>query len=226
MPVSLALDGGELQEAPVTWEPSYRVIASEYAGENLFDRLADGDELEDLHAIADLTSRHVLREMGRVDLVRPKDRIYGSGAGLIMTAFAWPGRPSRFSDGMSGTYYAGLTADTAIAETRYHDERFLAGHGPVVLEKTLVHADLSATVADVRAGQPCPTGAYHPTDYAVGQALGGIVRRLEGYGIVYDSVRDLGSECVAVFRPSALRNGVAAQALEYHWDGSRIMRVR
>lgn len=225
-PVTLGLNGGELQEAIVVWEPSYRVIASEYAGENLFDRIADADELEDLRAIADLTSGHALQEMGQIDLVRPEDRIYGTGAGLIMAAFAWPGKPSRFSDGKRGTYYAASTPETAIEETRYHDEQFLSGSGPVVLDKTLIHADLHASLVDVRSGCPCPSDVYHDTDYTAGQALGRIVRHLDGYGIVYDSVRHPGGECTAVFRPPALRNGYAAQTLEYHWDGTHIVRVR
>ena len=117
----------------------------------------EGDEdLEDLRAIADLTNPHALAEMGAIELVRPEDRIYGSGAGLIMAAFAWPGRPSRFSDGERGTCYAALAEVTAVAETVHHDGAFLAGAGAVVLEKTLIEADLAGTLVDVRRGRPAP----------------------------------------------------------------------
>ena len=58
------------------------------------------------------------------------------------------------------------------------------------------------------------------------------MRRLEGDGIVYDSVRDRDAdghpagESAAVFRGPVLRNAVAARQLEYHWDGGQIARVR
>lgn len=225
-PISLALGSlGNIQEASVVWKESFRIIASEYAGENLFDRLAGDDELDDLRAIADLTSPHVLHAMGVVDLVKPGDRLYGLGAGFIMAAFAWPGKPSRFSDGSNGTYYTALAEETARAETAYHDEQFLKGSGPVMVEKTLVVTDLSSHLVDIRGGRPCPDGVYDSTDYTQGQAFGGVVRRLDGFGIVYDSVRHSGGQCAAIFRPPALSGARAVRTLEYHWDGNRMTRI-
>lgn len=233
LPLTLSVDGvGTIEAESVAWAPSYRVIASEYAGENLFDRLADDDDLEDLRAIADLTNPHALDEMGAVELVRPDDRIYGPGAGLVMAAFAWPGKPSRFSDGTRGTYYAAREEETAVAETVHHDEAFLHGSGPVVVDKTLVEADLVGALVDARTGRPAPPGLDHPTAYGAGQAFGRVVRSLDGDGILYHSVRHRGPAgeplggCAAVFRPAVLRNAVVARALEYHWNGRQIARVR
>lgn len=229
LPVTLALPGiGDLLADDIDWRPSYRVITSEYAGENLFERLPNAEEFEAYRAIADLTNPNALHEAGAIELVPPADRIYGPGAGLIMAAFTWPGRPSRFSDGTRGTYYAALHEATAICETRYHDTRFLQGAGPVVLAKTVIEASLDARLVDVREGRPAPPGVDHPQSYVVGQAFGQLVRRLEGDGIVYDSVRHrdatgraLGG-CAAMFRPSLLHDAVAARTLEYHWDGQHI----
>ena len=138
--IALVLGTATLQESRVSWEPCHRIIASEYAGENLFDRITEEpDDLESLREIADLTNPYVKSQLGEIELVKPEDRIYGPGSGLIMAAFAWPGRPSRFSDGSRGTYYAAGTEETAIAETRYHDDLFFAGSGAMALEKTLVH---------------------------------------------------------------------------------------
>ncbi len=223
LPIGLTVDsGGTLEEAHVRWAPSHHVITSEYAGENLFDRLvgeADLDdyrkELAEYREIADLTNGHVQSEAGLIDLVRPDDRIYGRGAGLIMAAFAFPGPPSRFSDGTAGTYYAAESRETAIAENVHHAERFLEGTDPCVIEKTLVHADLDATLVDVRSGHPAPPGLYHATDYAAGQAFGSVVRHLGGFGIVYDSVRRAGGECAAVFRPPAVENARPVQTILY-----------
>jgi hypothetical protein len=232
IPVALTLPGlGDVLADDVAWRPSYRVIASEFAGENLYDRFPNAEEFEDYQTIADLTNPHILRETGALHLVPPSDRIYGAGSGLIMAAFTWPARPSRFSDGTRGTYYAAAAKDTAICETRYHDTRMLAGAGPLVVEKTLIEADVSGRVVDVRAGCPAPPGLDHPTDYTAGQSFGRIVRDLDGDGIVYHSVRHRSAtgnplgECVAVFRPPVLRHAVAARSIEYRWDGQRIAAV-
>ncbi len=228
------VDGRPLVEEDVRWTPCHRIIASEYAGENLFDRIASEadylkaqQEAETLREIADLTNRYVQTEAGRLDLIRPEDRIYGDGAPLIMAAFAYPGGSSRFSDGSVGTYYATKDAETAIAETRYHDEIALVGSGPCVIEKTEVQAILDGTLVDLRPGNPFPKDMYNPFSYGVGQAFGAFVRSLGGYGVVYSSVRNpVAGECAAIFRPPVLSNAVAVRTLQYHWDGARIVDVR
>jgi hypothetical protein len=224
--VALVLGSVTLQESRLSWNPCLRIIASEYAGENLFDRITeDPDEEKFLREVADLTNPHVQDQLGNIELVKPDDRIYGHGAGLIMAAFAWPGKPSRFSDGSRGTYYAADSEETAVAETRYHDELFLVGSAPIVLEKTLIHAALAATLVDIRLGSSSPPDVYNPTLYHAGQAFGDLVRRLDGYGIVYSSVRRTDGECVAIFRPTALQGAQAVRTLAYEWDGHHITRV-
>jgi hypothetical protein len=222
--LGVSLPSGEvIQEAPFEWSPCHRIIASEYAGESLFDRIDAANEADALREIADLTNPHVQQELGHIELVRPEDRIYGHGAGLIMAAFAYPARPSRFSDGLQGTYYATRAEQTAIFETVYHDELTLRGTGPAVLEKTLVHADLIATLVDIRTGRPSPARVYDPVDYGEAQAFGRTVRHLDGYGIGYDSVRHEGGECAAIFRPAVLSHATPVRTLLYDWDGDTIV---
>lgn len=231
-PLHLLLAGvGVIEAVDIHWTPCYRIIASEYAGENLFDRFATAEEAEDLRAIADFSNAQVLHELRHIDLVPREDRIYGAGTSLILAAFAWPGRSSRFSDGTRGTYHAAASEDTAISETAYHDARFLAGAGPVVVEKALIEANLAGTLADVRTGRPAPPGVYDPSDYTAGQAFGGVIRKFEGDGILYDSVRHRDAsgaplgECAAVFRPPLLSSAQVIRTVEYHWDGRRIAKV-
>ncbi|HEU4565908.1 MAG TPA: RES family NAD+ phosphorylase, partial [Gemmatimonadaceae bacterium] len=226
--VTLHADDTEpLQETETVWQPSHRIIGSEYAGENLFSRIAGDEELEALRELADLTSGAGGRHAGDIFLLPPGERIYGPGTALIMAAFAWPSRDTRFSRAR-GAYYAAREERTAIAETVYHRERFLraAGSGPVVMEMTLLHADLRATLVDIRRGRPSPPGVYHDSDYTAGQELGELVRHLRGDGIRYDSVRASGGECAAIFRPRVLARCRPVRTLEYHWDGARIAEVR
>lgn len=227
-----ALLAGDLQEEHIRWRPCYRVIAKEYAGENLFDRLIDErdllkrqEELEAAQQIADLTNPVVQDKLGDIELVPLADRMYGPGTGLIMAAFTFPTAPSRFSNGQFGCYYATKARETAIAESTHHAKNALAGSGPCVCEKTIVEANLDATLVDVRKGRPSPEGIYDLEDYAVGQAFGELIKGLNGYGIVYDSVRDRSGECVALFRPKALSNARAAETIRYEWNGEDIVRV-
>jgi hypothetical protein len=225
--------GGELQEEHIRWDPCYRVIATEYAGENLFDRLVDEQDLikrqtqlEMAQQIADLTNPVIQDRLGEIELVPLRDRIYGPGTGLIMAAFTYPTNPSRFSNGEFGAYYATNDRDTAIAESSYHAANSLRGSGPCVVEKSVIEAVLDATLVDVRQGCPSPPGIYDLEDYSTGQALGELVRKLDGYGIVYDSMRRAAGECAAVFRPPALRNAQAVQTILFDWNGEEIVGVR
>ena len=47
---------------------------------------------------------------------------------LIISAFSWPKRSSRFSDGSFGVYNAARMIETAIAETVYHPNPLLGRH--------------------------------------------------------------------------------------------------
>ncbi len=223
------LGGGTraLQAADTQWIPCHRIISSEYAGENLFDRLGSDNDLEAFLELADITNPGERAKVGVIELVPPQDRVYGPGSGLIMAAFAWPTQDARFSDAEAGAYYAAAAERTAIAETVYHRERVLrdAKSPVVVMQMTLLHADLRGTLVDIRAGCPRPVGVDDPTDYRAGQVLGALVRQLEGDAIRYDSMRDVGGECAAVFRPLVLSSCRVERELEYHWDGSHISKV-
>lgn len=220
--------GAPFQEARIRWTPAARVIVSEYAGENLFHRLGGDEDLEAFRQIADLTNPAARALAGEIDLVPPEDRIYGPGTPLIMAAFAWPASHARFSAVHEGAFYATRSEHTAIAERRWHCERVLraAGSGPTVQDVTLLHAHLDGVLLDLRAPNPSPPGVYHDTDYGVGQQIGRVVRRLRGDGIAYDSVRDPGGECAAIFRPPVLARCAPVRTITLEWDGSRIITGR
>ena len=54
-----------------------------------------------------------------------------------MAAFTHIGKTSRFTDGTFGVYYAASSQAAAIAETSYHQERFLAATNEPDIELTL-----------------------------------------------------------------------------------------
>lgn len=223
-----------LQAAPVAWTPVARVIAAEYAAATVYDTLPPtggaapaGAEL--LAAIADFSNPVVQARYGHLDLVPPRDWVAGPGRGLVMTAFTFPGRPSRFTDGSRGVFYAGLEEATAVAEVTYHLTRHFRANawGDHVTEHVLLHAALDAELLDVRPPAPAPPGLLHPTDYAAGQTFGALLRAEEADGILYPSVRAAGGRCAAVFRPPVLADCAPRRRLRFHWSSAsdRIVRI-
>lgn len=215
------------QVSRIDWRPCYRIIASRFPPVGVYDRVARPEDLEAVFAVENLTNPRVREELGQIDLVPREDRVVGEGATPIMAAFTHLNpEGSRFSDGSYGVYYAARSLDTAIAETRYHRERFLARtkEAPLELDMRTYLADLSADLHDIR-GRRELTEIYARERYGAGQALGRSLRQLGSWGIAYDSVRDAGGECAAAFRPRALSNCTQGPHFGYLWDGSRISAV-
>ena len=123
-------------------------------------------------------------------------------------------------------YYAGRTLDTAIAETRYQRERFLARtkETPIEIHMRTYLADLEGDLHDIR-GRTDLTDIYDLKSYTASQALGRELKTVNSYGIVYDSVRAPGGECVGIFRPPILSNCIQGTHYCYVWDGTRITDV-
>jgi hypothetical protein len=211
----------------VDWRPCYRIISSRFPPVGVYDRVARPEDLEAVFAVENLTNPRVRQELGQIDLVPAEERVVGEGATPIMAAFTHLNpEGSRFSDGTYGVYYAGGSIDTAIAESRYHRERFLARtkEAPIELDMRSYLADLSAELHDIRGNADMPE-IYDPASYSAAQALGRELRTAGSPGIVYDSVRDPGAECAGVFRPRALSRCIQGPHFGYLWDGSRITAV-
>lgn len=212
----------------VHWPSCFRLIPSRFPPVQLFERVADPEDLEAVFAIEALTNERIRDEVGELQLVAPEDRVTGSGAGYLMAAFTHPSPVGgRFTDGTYGAYYAARDLQTAVSETVYHRERFLraTAEGPMEVDMRVLRARLEAELHDVRGLAAEAPGIYHPDDYSASQRLGRRLRELRSWGVAYDSVRRAGGECVAIFRPRALSRCTQTQHLAYVWDGDRISTV-
>lgn len=85
--------------------------------------------------------------------------------------------------------------------------------------------DLKAELHDIRGMRESHPAFYHPTSYAMSQELAARLRAEGSDGIVYQSVRDEGGECVGVFRPRLLTNCRQERHLCYVWDGRTISMI-
>lgn len=209
----------------VRWSQAYRIVPSRFPPIGVFDRIAEPGDLEALYVIEAMTNPRLRDEMGELSLVPPERRVSGPGTTPVMAAFTHLNpEGSRFSDGSWGVFYAAHSVATAVEETVYHRELFLAATAEPAcdIEMRCYRTSIQARLHDLRGGWKA---AHDPDDYAAGIAL---ARRLRGGGsdgIVYDSVRHQGGECVAVFYPDRVAPCVQAQHLMYRWDGSRIAQV-
>lgn len=204
----------------------YRIVPSRFPPVSLFDRIIDQTDLEAAFAIEALTNDRLRHEVGDISLVPAEDRVTGPGSTPIMAAFTHLNPDgARFTDGTYAAYYASLELDTAVAETKYHRERFLAytQEAPIDVDMRAYVARLAGEFHDIRKG--APAAIYHLTDHSVGQALGGALRKQGSNGLVYRSVRAPDGTCVAVFRPRCLSGCRQERHLSYRWDGERIAEI-
>ena len=203
------------------WPESYRIIQSRFPFIGIFDGVADPNDLEAILAIEARTNDRILDETGAIALVRPKDRVSGPGATPIMAAFTHT-KPSRFSDGSFGVYYAARHLPTAVSESQFHTELFYRATNES-------SADIDMRVYAARIGGSFDNlltlassdARLDPDSYAASQAY---ARRIydadELDGVVYESVRDRQHRpAVACLRPSVIRNCYSHSYLVYRWDG-------
>jgi RES domain len=220
--------GVNLPTRRVTWLPCWRMIPSRFPPIDLFERVADPEDLDAIFELESLTNDRLREEVGEIHLIPAADRITGRGAGYIMAAFTHRNPiGSRFSNGTYGVYYAAYTLATAIAETRYHREQFMraTSEPPMELDMRVLVADLDQTLHELRGMQGTYADVYDADEYSASQNLGKRLRAQSSWGIAYDNVRNQGGECVAIFRPPALSNCRQERQLCYVWDGERIRSI-
>lgn len=222
-----SLDRFEPPVAATRWRV-YRIIPTIFPPLSIFDDIVDLADLDALYEVEDLTNDRVREQLGQLQLVAPEDRVTGPGTTPIMAAFTHLSpEGSRFTDGSFGVYYAATELDTAIAETKYHRERFLAytEEEPIEIDQRVYTATLTCDLHDLRGFRAAYPKILHPTDYSESRKLGGRLRAGGSNGVIYDSVRAQGGTCVGVFRPRCLSDCTQERHLTYRWDGKRIGEI-
>ena len=205
--------------------PTYRAIASRYPTTGIYDRIASSAEYADIIALEALTNPRVLDEQAAYTAkIRVEDRIFGPGTYPITSSFVYS-TAGRFCDGSFGVYYAALSESTAIAESIYHTSLFLRSTNETStdVDKRIYTATANAEVDDIRT-RSMRSKLYHQSNYKTSQIYG---RRLYEVnlldGIVYNSVRDAGGECVVFFRPRVLSDCLVYKYVQLRWDGTRVV---
>lgn len=206
----------------VSWPESYRIIFSRYPFAGIFDRIADPADLERVAELERRTNPRILDDLGVIALVRPADRATGPGATPVMAAFTHT-KPNRFSDGSFGLYYAAQDLGAAIAESRFHTERFYGATREASgdIDMRVYSAQIAGrfqSLLSARKRDP----RLDPDSYEASQRYGRTIYEANrADGILYPSVRDeTHRPVVACMRPRVVSNCFPHSYLLYRWDGT------
>lgn len=209
----------------IRWSHAYRIVPSRFPPIGVYDRIADPVDMDAVFAIEALTNPRLREEADALKLVPKTRRISGPGSTPVMAAFTHLNpEGSRFSDGSWGVFYAGHSIATVVEETVYHREIFLAAttEPACELQMRCYRTSVDSRLHDIRGGWP---QAHDPRSYVASKALAQMLRAGGSNGIVYDSARHRGGECLAAFYPDVVAACRQAQHLIYRWDGNRIAQV-
>ena len=214
------------QLSTLDWNPTYRLVPSRFPPVSLFDRVASAEDLEAVFWVQGMTNPRLRQELGAIALVPVADRVFGHGSTPVMAAFCYlNAQGSRFSNGTWGVYYAASSLAVAVAEVSFHRARFLAATAQPALEVDMRSyvGHVTKSLHDLR-----PPGWQHlhdPNDYGPSQALAATLRAQQSWGIVYNSVRDPGGQCVAILRPPGVGLPIVQGIhVALCWDGQAMTR--
>ena len=209
----------------IRWQRAYRIVASRFPPVGVFDAIADPADLDAVYAIEALTNPRIREAWGELRNVPKAHRVSGPGTTPLMAAFTHVNpEGSRFSDGSYGVLYLAHEFDTAVEETVFHGQQFLAAtkEPPIDVAMRCYVSGVTGALHDIRDGWPAE---HDPDNYAAARKLGGELRSAGSNGIAYRSVRCTGGECAALFYPDLAKPCVQGKHLIYRWDGSRIAQV-
>lgn len=214
----------------VKWPTTHRIIRSRFPPIDLFEDIADPADWEAILSAEAKTNARVAESVGMLDLVPKARRVAGAGASWAMAPFTHTSkdRPSRFTDGSYGIYYAGDRIEVALFETMHHHGKFMAAtHEPPgwVSDFRELIGSLDADLFDV-TDQESFAELYHGDDYSKSQDLGARLRRRNANGILYQSIRYPEGLAVALFWPDIGGIPRQGQHFSYYWDGTAVTLVK
>lgn len=201
------------------WSELHRIVPSHFPPIDLFESVSGPGGLDVVFAIEGLTNDRLKDEVGDLRRVPEEDRISGPGSTPVMAAFTHVGVASRFTDGSYGVYYGARDVETAIAETVYHRENFLAATNEPDTELTMRQYinKVALPMHDIRGD--AYANLMDPDAYDQSQAFAKELREQGSDGLVYPSARDSKGECVAAFRPKAVTIPTQGCHFRYVWSG-------
>lgn len=208
------------------------MVNSKFPPITLFDDVIDETDFETAYALQALTNPRHLDELGDLNLIPSNEIPFGIAGVNYVTAPFTHVTPdgSRFSDGSFGILYLADSAETAIAETRYHQEKYfrnVEGLHYDTVDMRCLKVIFSAELIDAISLDAILLDNIHePNDYAASRIFGAKVKKAQEAGIQYHSVRNTGAICWGLMSPVHVESAVQTQHFEFVFDGKGISKVR
>ena len=218
------------QVVRVKWSRTHRIVRSRFPPIDLFEDIADPADWDAILSAETKTNPRIAESVGLLGLVPENRRVAGKGASWAMAPFVHisSDRPSRFTDGSFGVYYAGDRVEVALFETIHHHARFMTSTaepaGWASDFRELV-GTLDSDLHDIQDVEQFPV-YYDPDDYRAPRSFAQEIRASNANGILYQSVRYPDGKAVALFWPDTAGIPVQGQHFSYYWDGDRVSRVK
>jgi hypothetical protein len=206
----------------------WRIIPSRFPPIALFERVADPRDWEMLIELESMTNPRLRDQAGKISLVPLEERVSGPGSSNIMAPFTHLNiSGSRFSNGTFGVFYAADKLECAVAETKYHREKFLSYTNEPMqdIEMRILIAEFNGVLHNISAMQRKFKEVYALEDYTQSQRLGVKLKQQGSQGIYYSSVRYEDGRCFAIYKPNTISKCRQEKHLLYRWDGKKISHV-
>jgi hypothetical protein len=201
-------------------------MPARYPPISFFERIADPADWDALYELEALTNPMVRQEVGQISIIPVERRISGPGASVVMAAFTHvsPHRPTRFSAGRYGVYYAARLFETALREVAFHMGRFYARTADAPHQECYqtYQGRFDRPLHDLRGADGKAFLDPDPANYGAAQELARQLREAGSNGIAYPSVRHRGGECIGVFWPDLVPRPVQSKKVTLKWDGKAI----
>ncbi len=121
--------------------------------------------------------------------------------------------------------YIADTTETAIKETRYHQEKYfcnIEGLHYDTIDMRCIKVTFSADLIDA---VKCDD-IYDPSDYISSQAFGAKIKKSGSAGLQYRSVRNEAAICWGLMSPKYVTSAIQVKHFEFVFDGEKISVVR
>lgn len=214
----------KLQVLPDSTVRAYRLVHSKFPPIAIFDDVATAQEFEQLYALQALTNPRMQSQAGTLALLPREDIPFGiQGCSYAAAPFTHVNpEGSRFSDGSYGVLYLADSMETAIAEVRYHQQRYWS-QVPDLRYERFVFRGLTARFNEAGAWDaltvPHHDPIYAPDDYSASRALGKSARDSQSTALRYHSVRQSQGVCWGLFTPRQVKSMVQTAHYEMIWSG-------
>lgn len=220
----------ELKSYAVKSQVAYRLVNSKFPPIALFDDVADAEEFDALYRVQALTNPRLQAEAGQPSLLSRDEIPFGiTGCSYAVAPFTHVNpEGSRFSDGSYGVLYLADTIRTALAEVRYHQQRYWENIQNLKFDRFVLRGlrfefsvarkdGLNATKLDL--SHPIYSGKSYQASRRLGAEIRGRNSRVT---LKYLSVRKPEAYCWALFSPANVESAKQSQHFEMVWDTQKI----